>query len=188
MNLPVNYCSKAILTVPYTNPDYARLRIFSRLLSTKYLHPELREKQGAYGGGARLRDDGVFVFYTYRDPRNLQTLDVFDDSYKWMQQELGRVTQQDLLEAKFGVFQTVDAPIPPSGKGCREFVTGLTPEILQRHRAELMAVDINGLRQVGEKYLSGKLASACSKVVLGPKSESFDTKGRQDELWTVVDT
>lgn len=173
--------------MPYTNPDFAKLRILSKLLSTKYLHPELREKGGAYGGGARLKEDGVFTFYSYRDPQTLKTLDVFDNSYTWLQKELEKVTAQELLEAKFGVFQAVDAPIPPGAKGCREFLIGLTPDVLQRHRSELMAVDFKGLREVGEKYLADKVASKCSKVVLGPKSEAFNTKGRPDELWTVVD-
>ncbi|KAJ8968610.1 hypothetical protein NQ317_011402 [Molorchus minor] len=121
INIPVNYCSKAILTAPYTHTDYPKLSILARLLTSKYLHPELREKQGAYGGGARLTGDGVFSFYSYRDPRNVETLDIFDKSHKWLEEQFDKITDQDILEAKLGVFQTVDAPIPPSAKGCEEF-------------------------------------------------------------------
>lgn len=188
LNVPVNYCSKAILTVPYTNPDFAKLRVLAKLLSSKYLHPELRERQGAYGGGARLSENGVFSFYSYRDPRHLQTLDVFDNSFNWLQNELDKVTPQEVLEAKLGVFQAVDAPIPPCNKGCREFLLGLTPDMLQRHRGEIMAVDHAGLRAAGEKYLGNEVVSSCSKVILGPKSEGFDTKDRREELWTVVES
>lgn len=188
LSVPVNYCSKAVLTVPYTSADFAKLRVLAKLLTAKYLHPEIREKQGAYGGGARLTDDGVFSFYSYRDPENLKTLDTFDNSTRWLEGELEKITEQEILEAKLGVFQAIDAPIPPSGKGLREFLLGLTPDVLQRHRAEVMTVSKNDLRQVAEKYLATRLTSLCGKIVLGPKKENFDSKNRHDELWTVVDT
>ncbi|KAL3286429.1 hypothetical protein HHI36_000937 [Cryptolaemus montrouzieri] len=186
LNVPVNYCSKAVLTVPYTNPEYSRLRVLARLLTSKYLHPNLRERYGAYGGGARLTTDGVFTFFSYRDPRNLQTLDIFDETQKWLHEELNKVTPQEIVESKLGVFQAIDAPIPPCHKGCNEFYLRLTPDILQNHRAEVMSVDHNALREVGEKYLSATDKILNGKVIMGPKSDC-DTSKRKDELWTVVD-
>ncbi|RZC31870.1 presequence protease, mitochondrial [Asbolus verrucosus] len=186
LNVPVNYCSKAILTAPYSNKEYAKLRVLARLLSAKYLHPELRERQGAYGGGAKMTQDGVFVFYSYRDPRNLQTLDVFDNTSKWLEEHIDKVTPQEILEAKLGVFQAVDAPIPPSNKGCEEFLRRLTPDILQRHRAEIMSVDQNELRTAAEKYLKNAEPSLNAKVVLGPKSDKFDTNNRHNEILSMA--
>ncbi|VEN58844.1 unnamed protein product [Callosobruchus maculatus] len=187
LNIPVNYCSKAVLTAPYTNDDYPKLRILAKLLSTKYLHPELREKRGAYGAGARLMNDGVFSFYSYRDPRNLETLDVFDNAYKWIQENYGKVTDQDVFEAKLGVFQSVDAPIPPSNKGFEEFSKRLTPDMKQRHRADLMSVEKKGIGEVAEKYLSEKNVLNTGKVIIGPKGAK-DVGKRENELWTVMDT
>lgn len=186
-NIPIHYCSKAILGKPYTDPDYARLRVMARLLSLKYLHPELREKNGAYGGGARLSPDGVFTFFSYRDPRNLQTLDVFDKAHNWLEKELTKITEQEILEAKLGVFQQVDAPIIPSNKGINEFLRGLNAETLQRHRSEIMSVDRNALQSVSDKYLGQDNASSSSKVILGPKSDKMDTGKRTGELWTVFE-
>ncbi|KAJ8966338.1 hypothetical protein NQ314_003606 [Rhamnusium bicolor] len=187
MNIPVSYCSKAVLSVPYTHPDFPKLSCLARLLSSKYLHPEIREKHGAYGGGARLRPDGVFSFYSYRDPRNLDTLNVFDNSHKWLQEHLDTITEQDIFEAKLGVFQAVDAPIPPSLKGCEEFLKRLTPDIKQRYRADLMAVEKDGLRLVADKYLGEKNVLNTGKVVIGPKDAKMDVTKRDDELWTVLD-
>lgn len=42
------------------------LKILARLMTAKFLHTEIREKGGAYGGGARLSRDGVFTLYSYR--------------------------------------------------------------------------------------------------------------------------
>lgn len=42
------------------------LKILARLMTAKFLHTEIREKGGAYGGGAKLSHSGVFTFYSYR--------------------------------------------------------------------------------------------------------------------------
>lgn len=42
-----------------------RLRVLSGLLTWKYLHREIREKGGAYGGGSACQN-GVFNFFSYR--------------------------------------------------------------------------------------------------------------------------
>lgn len=151
------------------------------------MHPELREKQGAYGGGARIGPDGVLSFFSYRDPHSFKTLDVFDNTQSWIQKELNNMTAQDILEAKLGVFQAVDAPIPPSSKGNSEFLRGITPDILQRHRAEIMTVDRNGLLSVSEQFLDKKNTGVAGKVLLGPKNEDANRIKRAGELWTVLD-
>jgi len=40
--------------VPYNHVDSAPLRILAKLLTSKFLLSEIREKGGAYGGGATL--------------------------------------------------------------------------------------------------------------------------------------
>ena len=35
-------------------------------MTAKFLHGEIREKGGAYGGGARMGRGGLFSFYSYR--------------------------------------------------------------------------------------------------------------------------
>ncbi|XP_019768924.2 presequence protease, mitochondrial [Dendroctonus ponderosae] len=187
LNIPVNYCSKAVLTTPYTKTDHAALKVLAKWLSAKYLHPELREKRGAYGAGARITLDGVLSFFSYRDPKTADTLDVFDGSYDWIKSNLKDLKPQDLVEAKLGVFQSVDAPVPPSLKGCDDFLKRLTPDALQRHRAEIMAVEKTNLEAAAETYLGDSNALNSGKVILGPKNEACDLSQRKNEIWTVVD-
>ncbi|XP_050296149.1 presequence protease, mitochondrial isoform X2 [Anthonomus grandis grandis] len=187
LNVPVNFCSKAVLTTPYTQPDHAALKVLAKWLSAKYLHPELREKRGAYGAGARLMPDGVFSFFSYRDPKSLETLDVFDDSFNWIKEHVHQLKSQELTEAKLGVFQAVDAPIPPGAKGCDDFLKRLTADVLQRHRADIMAVDQKGMEIVAEKYFGDQNILKSGKVILGPKNET-DMSARNSEIWTVVDS
>lgn len=35
-------------------------------MTAKFLHVEIREKGGAYGGGARLSHGGIFTLFSYR--------------------------------------------------------------------------------------------------------------------------
>lgn len=45
---------------------YVRVRVMASLLTNKYLHKEIREKGGAYGGGATAATAGHMSFYSYR--------------------------------------------------------------------------------------------------------------------------
>lgn len=76
---------------------------------------KVREKGGAYGGGATQSMSGVFAFYSYRDPSPSNSLKVFDGSALWLKENVPKGS--DLDEAKLGVFQSVDAPVSPGARG-----------------------------------------------------------------------
>ena len=52
-------------------------------MSSNVLLREIREKGGAYGGGSQIHPNGLFSFYSYRDPNLLQTYDAFQRSVDW---------------------------------------------------------------------------------------------------------
>lgn len=70
--------------------------------------------------------------------------------------------------------------------GINEFLRGLTPDILQRHRSEIMSTSMDNLVQVGENFLGENRDVLEGKVIVGPHSKSLDTSKRKDELWTVM--
>ncbi|KAI5624250.1 presequence protease, mitochondrial precursor, partial [Silurus asotus] len=175
---PVNFVSECVRTVPMTHEDYASLCVLGRMMSAKFLHSEIREKGGAYGGGAKIGRDGLFAFYSYRDPNCSQTLKVFRSGVEWAQD--GRFTQQDVDEAKLSVFSSVDAPVAPSDKGLGLFLNGITDEMKQAHRERLFAVTQKSLIDVANRYL-GIGQRTCGTAVLGPKNESI----KKDPSWVV---
>lgn len=68
--LPYQVASTAscLLTVPWIHPDSPKFKVLANIISTKYLHREIREKNGAYGGGATFASSsGILSFYSYRD-------------------------------------------------------------------------------------------------------------------------
>ncbi|KAK3513785.1 hypothetical protein QTP70_028897 [Hemibagrus guttatus] len=174
----VNFVSECVRTVPMTHEDYASLCVLGRLMTAKFLHGEIREKGGAYGGGARMGRDGLFAFYSYRDPNCSQTLEVFRSCVWWAQD--GRFTQQDVDEAKLSIFSTVDAPVAPSDKGLELFLNGITDEMKQAHRERLFAVTHKSLIDVANRYL-GIGQRTCGSAVLGPENESI----KKDPSWIV---
>uniref|UniRef100_A0ABM5GN09 Pitrilysin metalloproteinase 1 n=1 Tax=Pogona vitticeps TaxID=103695 RepID=A0ABM5GN09_9SAUR len=175
---PVNYVGACVRTVPYTAPDHASLRILARLMTAKFLHTEIREKGGAYGGGAQLDHSGIFAFFSYRDPNSVNTLSTFEKAAEWA--KMGNFTQQDIDEAKLAVFATVDAPIAPSDKGMTNFLYGISDEVKQRHREHLFAVSRENLIDAAAKYLAaGK--STKGLTILGP--ENPDTV--KDPSWVI---
>nr|XP_004409406.2 PREDICTED: presequence protease, mitochondrial [Odobenus rosmarus divergens] len=175
---PVNYVGECIRTAPYADPDHASLKILARLMTAKFLHTEIREKGGAYGGGARLSRDGVFTLYSYRDPRSTETLQSFSKAVDWA--KAGRFTQQDIDEAKLSVFSVVDAPVAPSDRGLDHFLCGLSDEMKQVHREQLFAVSHKDLIDVSNKYLGiGK--STHGLALLGPEN----AKIAKDPSWII---
>ncbi|KAG7276066.1 hypothetical protein CRUP_020588 [Coryphaenoides rupestris] len=177
MPFPVNFVSESVRTVPFTHADHASLSILARMMTAKYLHGEIREKGGAYGGGARM-GSGLFSFYSYRDPNSVQTLSAFRRGADWARS--GSFSQQDIDEAKLSVFSAVDAPVAPSDKGMGRFLNGLTDEARQGHRERLFAVSDKDLADVASRYLGfGQQISGAA--ILGPENEGL----KKDPSWIV---
>uniref|UniRef100_A0A8C7V4D4 Presequence protease, mitochondrial n=1 Tax=Oncorhynchus mykiss TaxID=8022 RepID=A0A8C7V4D4_ONCMY len=177
MPFPINFVSECIRTVPFTHEDYASLNILSRMMTAKYLHREIREKGGAYGGGARV-GGGLFTFYSYRDPNSVQTLSTFRKSVDWVRS--GQFTQQDIDEAKLSVFSAVDSPVAPSNKGMGRFLSGITDELKQAHRERLFAVTDKIYIHVLHRYL-GIGQRTCGVAILGPENDII----KKDPSWVV---
>ncbi|XP_057587712.1 presequence protease, mitochondrial isoform X2 [Hippopotamus amphibius kiboko] len=175
---PVNYVAECVRTAPYAAPDHASLKILARLMTAKFLHAEIREKGGAYGGGARLSYGGIFTLYSYRDPRSTETLQSFLRAVDWARS--GWFTQQDIDEAKLSVFSAVDAPVAPSDKGLDRFLYGLSDEVKQAHREQLFAVRHEDLVDVSNRYL-GAGRSTHGVALLGPDNASI----ARDPSWII---
>ncbi|EDS44074.1 presequence protease, mitochondrial [Culex quinquefasciatus] len=167
-------------TVPYSHPDYAPLKVLSRYLSSKYLLPVVREQNGAYGAGAKLASDGLFNFFSYRDPNSRLTLETFDRAYQWTADT--PMDEQTLFEAKLGVLQQLDVPVAPIDRGMDQFRQGISEQRFDRHREEVLAVGKERLGEVSERYLKPGAVEVVGRSVLGPENEGLRKEG---EKWSV---
>ncbi|MGD8571206.1 MAG: insulinase family protein [Gammaproteobacteria bacterium] len=160
-NSPINYCAKAYPTVPIEHDDAAALSVLAGFLRNGYLHTAIREKGGAYGGGASFTSDtAVFRFYSYRDPRLVDTLKDFDQSIEWLLSE--KHDKQKLEEAILGVIGNIDKPSSPAGEAKDAFqnsLFGRTPEKRQYYRGRILKVTMDDLKRVAETYFQPEQAS-----------------------------
>jgi len=161
----VNFCSKAFKTVPAEHNDAAALTVLGGFLRNGFLHTHIRENGGAYGGGAS-QDSliGAFRFYSYRDPRLQETLEDFDKAIDWMLET--KHDERFLEEAILGVIGALDKPGSPAGEAKQAFhnaLYGRTPEQQQGYRERILAVTIDDLKNVAEKYL--KVADSSVAVI-----------------------
>ncbi|KAL8734112.1 MAG: hypothetical protein Q9181_003301 [Wetmoreana brouardii] len=167
----VFYTALSLRTVPYTHPSSAPLQILSQLLTHKHLHHEIREKGGAYGGGAYSRGlSGLFGFYSYRDPNPQNTLKVINDAGRWARDK--EWTDQDLEEAKLSVFQGVDAPESVSDEGMTRFLSGVDEHMEQRKREQLLDAKKQDVAEVAQNYLVDDMDKA-RVAVLGQEKDLF---------------
>ncbi len=176
----VNYCATAYATVPETHEDAAALTVLAGVLRNKFLHTELREKGGAYGGGANHdASAGVFRFYSYRDPNISETFDTFERSIDWA---LTTSLDDDMLEeAILGIVSSIDAPGSPAGELRQAYhheLYGRSAAHRSQARARYLDVSAGDLRSVAEKYLTGE-----------PNRALVSSENRLDEIgdaFTVV--
>ncbi|KIW01456.1 uncharacterized protein PV09_07213 [Verruconis gallopava] len=176
----VYYSGIALRTVPYTHPSGAALQVLAQLLTHKHLHHEIREKGGAYGGGAFSQGlGGVFGFYSYRDPNPQNTLRIVEETGRWAVDR--EWTDRDIEEAKLSVFQGLDAPQSVADEGMTRFLAGVEWAAQQKRREQLLDVKAEDVKRVAEEYLINRAKDAAT-AVLGERKAWV-----KDGEWTLKD-
>lgn len=171
-SVPVNYVARVFSTVPYTHPDTATLTVLAKLLRAGFLHREIREKGGAYGGLAGYDPEaGLFSLLSYRDPQLSRTLRVYDEALDWARN--GSFTDEEIAEAILAVFADLDRPLSPNGLGYREFANtrqGMTLAMRQQMRKRVLACDRKALASAAERYLYQNRDASAVAVVAGEEA------------------
>jgi Zn-dependent M16 (insulinase) family peptidase len=178
----VYYGGFAVPTTSYTSADGAPLQILSQLLTHKHLHHEIREKGGAYGGGAYAKPlDGLFGFFSYRDPNPQNTMGIMKNAGQWAVNK--EWSDRDLEEAKISVFQAVDAPKAVNEEGMARFLSGVTEEMRQKKREQLLDVTKAQVQEVANKYLVEAVKRGDERIsFLGEKKPWVDSSWSVEEM------
>ncbi len=155
---PVAFNAVAFRTVPYTHPDSPALLVLSRLLRSEYLLKEIREKGGAYGGGASFdARGGVFTMSSYRDPHITRTFEVFRDARAFL--DVTPLTERELTEAVLSASKTLDPLTSPDTVGRLRFYgdqAGYTPEVQEAYKARLLRVTLDDLKRAMDAHLTAE--------------------------------
>ena len=160
-NTQVNFCARAYSTVPSNHQDSAALSVLGGFLRNSFLHTAIREKGGAYGGGASYdSDSGAFRFFSYRDPRLAETLEDFDASIRWLLEN--KHDDRLLEEAVLGVISRIDQPGSPAGEAKQAFFAelyGRTAEYRRAYRQKVLNVSLDDLQRAASTWLLPEQAS-----------------------------
>ena len=178
-----NYCTGAIETVGYEHPDAPALFLLSQAMSTEFLHREIREKGGAYGGGSSfVPSAGIFYFSSYRDPNTLETIETFQKACEWAAQP-SSITKTMVEEAHLRAFKSIDSPIAPASRGQSLYAQRMTDAQRQNFRTRLLDCTAEDMTRVAQEYLLNKPMTVCivgseDKVPVDDKAyECVDAEG-----------
>jgi len=184
-NTAVSFVGQSFKTVRITHKDSPGLAVISKILRSLYLHREIREKGGAYGGFAMYNtEEGIFSFGSYRDPHIKRTLDVYKDACDYITR--GEFTQNDVKEAILQVCSDIDKPETPGPASMKAFyrdITHLTNEIRQHFKDTLLQLDKKRIQEIAKTYFTLEenqkgISVISSKTLLEEANKALEAENR----------
>jgi hypothetical protein len=165
----VSFVALAFETVRMEHPDAPALSFISRMLRSLFLHREIREKGGAYGGFALYSpEDGLFSFASYRDPHIVATLNAFDRAADFIR--AGNFGEEDINEAVLQVCSEIDKPDPPGPAARKAFyrqIISLSDEMRLDYKSRLLTLTRDNVLQAAERYFDVAADKQAVAVISG---------------------
>lgn len=178
-NTAVSFVGTSFKTVSMGHDDAPGLAVISKILRSNYLHREIREKGGAYGGfSAYNSEDGNFSFASYRDPHICNTLNVFESAGSYLKS--GSYTDEDITESILQIASVIDKPDTPGTAAKKAFyrkILMLPDEMRLQYKQQLLNVRKNDIARLAEKYFEpGTVEMTASVISGGEKLNSANQK------------
>ena len=165
----VSFVAVAFETVRMAHKDAAALAVISKMLRSMYLHREIREKGGAYGGFASYSpEDGLFSFASYRDPHIISTLEAFENAGTFIRS--GDFRDEDVKEAILQVCSEIDKPDPPGPAARKAYyrkIISLSDEMRIQFKRRLLSLTRAEVMQVAGKYFDKYETQRAVAVISG---------------------
>jgi Zn-dependent M16 (insulinase) family peptidase len=153
----VSFVAGAFETVRLAHEDAPVLSVISKIIRSMYLHREIREKGGAYGGFAIYSpEDGIFYFGSYRDPHIVSTLKAYDGALNFIRS--GDFSDEDIKEAVLQVCSEIDKPDPPGPAAKKAFfrqIVSLSDDMREHFKKQLLSMTRKKVLNTSEKYFAG---------------------------------
>lgn len=137
----VNYVGKGadLYRLGYTYHGSAA--VIAKYLRTTWLWEKVRVQGGAYGGFCTFdRHSGAFSFLSYRDPNLRATLDIYDQTSRFLRQ--ADLSDTEVTRSIIGAIGDIDAYQLPDAKGftsLARYLIGDTEALRQQMRDEILA-------------------------------------------------
>ncbi|MDO9515784.1 MAG: insulinase family protein [Syntrophales bacterium] len=148
----INYVGKGtdLYRAGYTY--HGSVRVITRYLRTSWLWDRVRVRGGAYGAFCNFdKFSGVLTFLSYRDPNLLKTIEVFDETSKFLRNDA--LSGEELTKGIIGAIGDMDAYMFPDAKGYASmlrYLTGNTEEDIQKVRDEIFSTTAEDFKQFAD--------------------------------------
>ena len=109
----------------------------------------MRVKGGAYGCMCTFGKSGDCYFVSYRDPNLLKTIEIYEHAAEAI--EAFDADERTMTQYIIGAISELDTPMNPAAKGLNSlsaYMTGLTQEIMQKERDELLSATPEDIRSL----------------------------------------
>ncbi len=163
----VSFVAQTFQTHPITHEHAPALAVISKILRSMFLHREIREKGGAYGGFALYQmDSGIFCFASYRDPHIANTLKVYGAASNFIVS--GDYTEEDIKEAILQVCADIDHPDTPNtaaGKAFYRKLAGLSDDIRNAFKQNLLKLNRDKVLETARAYFGPAMPPASVAVI-----------------------
>ncbi len=123
------------------------LRVLKVLMGYEYLWTNVREKGGAYGCLCAFGRTGDSYFVSYRDPNLGNTIEIYEKAADAVASY--EADERTMTQYIIGAVSSMDIPLTPSIKGLRglsAYFTGLTQEMVQKDRDEVLQATPESIR------------------------------------------
>jgi Zn-dependent M16 (insulinase) family peptidase len=165
----VSFVAQTFKTVRMTHEDAPALSVISKILRSMYLHREIREKGGAYGGFAIYNlEDGLFCFGSYRDPHIVSTLKVYQNATDFIRSN--SYTEEDVKEAVLQVCSDIDKPDPPGPAARKAFyrrIISLSDDMRHEFKSRLMSLARKDVKKAAATYFDDDSQNHAVAVISG---------------------
>jgi presequence protease len=188
MTIPsqVNYAGKGTDLYRAGYPFHGSAHVITRYLRNAWLWEKVRVQGGAYGAFSSFdRLSGVFTLISYRDPNVMKTLQVFDESARFL--ERAELSEEELTKSIVGTIGEMDQHLLPDAKGfvsMVRYLSGETDEERQKIREEVLGTTVSDFRSFG-KILEIAMAEGLIKV-LGAESAIQEASAQRPGWLKVV--
>lgn len=151
----VNYVGKGAPIYGVGEETSGAASVVSRHLRTSWLWDKVRVVGGAYGCANTFNPmTGMFKFTSYRDPNLMETLKTYDETPAFLAEAAKEMSAATLSNAVIGMIGDLDKPSQPDQKGfssMERYLTGLTDEIRQERRDQVLGTTAKDFAEFGER-------------------------------------
>jgi presequence protease len=163
----INYVGKGAALFDLGYQRHGSTEVISHYLRSTWLWERVRVQGGAYGGFCVFDvHSGTFGYLSYRDPNLVQTLDIYDQTPRFLR-DLD-LSQEELVKSIIGAIGNIDAYQLPDAKGYSAMARHLinyTDEARQQYRTELLNTTVEDFKAFAE--VAERVAESGTVVVLG---------------------